>query len=254
MEVHTHTHPALGGTRKKWTHYFWEFLMLFLAVFCGFLAENIREHAIEHQREKQYARTLYEDIKSDTAALAASIDECEFVTSRIDSFRRMVQMHDLGAYPTGTWYYYGRFGTRTFSIAFQDATIEQLKSSGGLRYFRKQNVVNAIAHYDQGRREFLEQLHQQDLTYNDIIKTRNQVFNAFYFDEIMRLDISGGKIDSFKQEKMPFLSNRKEDLLQYANLCQLRSYNNKGIMEIAVYLLKNAGDLLVELKKEYHLK
>ena len=29
MEVHAHTHTA----RKKWTHYFWEFLMLFLAVF-----------------------------------------------------------------------------------------------------------------------------------------------------------------------------------------------------------------------------
>ncbi len=40
MEVHAHTHTA----RKKWTHYFWEFLMLFLAVFCGFLAENQREH------------------------------------------------------------------------------------------------------------------------------------------------------------------------------------------------------------------
>jgi hypothetical protein len=29
MEVHAHTHTA----RKKWAHYFWEFLMLFLAVF-----------------------------------------------------------------------------------------------------------------------------------------------------------------------------------------------------------------------------
>ena len=35
MEVHTHSSPAPGGAqtaRKKWTHYFWEFLMLFLAV------------------------------------------------------------------------------------------------------------------------------------------------------------------------------------------------------------------------------
>ena len=35
MEVHHHSHTS----RKKWMHYFWEFLMLFLAVFCGFLAE-----------------------------------------------------------------------------------------------------------------------------------------------------------------------------------------------------------------------
>jgi len=50
MEVHAHTQTA----RKKWTHYFWEFLMLFLAVFCGFLAEYKLEHIIEHQREEQY--------------------------------------------------------------------------------------------------------------------------------------------------------------------------------------------------------
>ena len=49
MEVHAHSHTD----RKKFTHYLWEFLMLFLAVFCGFLAENYREHIIEHQREKQ---------------------------------------------------------------------------------------------------------------------------------------------------------------------------------------------------------
>ena len=48
MEVHTHTHTA----RKKWTHYFWEFLMLFLAVTLGFFVENQREHLIEHGREK----------------------------------------------------------------------------------------------------------------------------------------------------------------------------------------------------------
>ena len=36
MEVHHHAHTD----RKKWTHYLWEFLMLFLAVFCGFLGRE----------------------------------------------------------------------------------------------------------------------------------------------------------------------------------------------------------------------
>ena len=48
MEVHAHTHTS----RKKWTHYFWEFLMLSLAVFCGFFAEYQLEHKIEKDREK----------------------------------------------------------------------------------------------------------------------------------------------------------------------------------------------------------
>jgi hypothetical protein len=58
MEVHHHAHTA----RKKWNHYFWEFLMLFLAVFCGFLAENWREHYIEKLRVKEYAGALVYDL------------------------------------------------------------------------------------------------------------------------------------------------------------------------------------------------
>ena len=55
MEVHAHSHTP----RKKWTHYFWEFLMLFLAVFCGFLAEYQLEHVIEQKREKQFIKASY---------------------------------------------------------------------------------------------------------------------------------------------------------------------------------------------------
>src|SRR5678810_278991 len=65
MEVHAHTHTA----RKKWTHYFWEFLMLFLAVFCGFLAEYQLEHKIEKDREKQYIISMIKELEADTAQL-----------------------------------------------------------------------------------------------------------------------------------------------------------------------------------------
>ena len=61
MEVHHHSHTE----RKKWTHYLWEFLMLFFAVTLGFFVENQREHFIEHKREKQFITTMVEDLKSD---------------------------------------------------------------------------------------------------------------------------------------------------------------------------------------------
>src|SRR6187401_54015 len=54
MEVHHHSQTP----RKKWAHYFWEFFMLFFAVFCGMLAEYKLEHIIEHQREKKYIRSI----------------------------------------------------------------------------------------------------------------------------------------------------------------------------------------------------
>ena len=36
MEVHAHSHTE----RKKWSHYFWEFLMLFLAVTLWFFCRK----------------------------------------------------------------------------------------------------------------------------------------------------------------------------------------------------------------------
>jgi len=63
MEVHAHSHSQ----GKKWTHYFWEFFMMFLAVFCGFLAENQREHIVEGSRAKEYAALLLEDLKNDSS-------------------------------------------------------------------------------------------------------------------------------------------------------------------------------------------
>src|SRR3954463_11316349 len=65
MEVHHHPHTE----RKKFTHYLWDFLMLFLAVFCGFLAENFREHQVEHRREKKNMQSLISDLENDTLNL-----------------------------------------------------------------------------------------------------------------------------------------------------------------------------------------
>src|SRR6188472_4668773 len=70
MEVHAHTHTP----RKKWTHYLWEFLMLFLAVFCGFLAENQREHMIENQRERKFISSLVKDVELDIVSLRQAED------------------------------------------------------------------------------------------------------------------------------------------------------------------------------------
>src|SRR3982750_1889637 len=56
MEVHKHPHHVTH--KKKWGEYLLEFLMLFLAVFLGFLAENLREQTVEHHREKEYVQSL----------------------------------------------------------------------------------------------------------------------------------------------------------------------------------------------------
>ena len=62
MEVHHHPHVA----KKNFKEYFLEFLMIFLAVTLGFIAENIRESFTEHRQQKEYIVSFYEDLKTDT--------------------------------------------------------------------------------------------------------------------------------------------------------------------------------------------
>ena len=59
--------------------------MLFLAVFCGFLAENQREHYIEHQREMQFVNSFINDLEADTAKLEEIITNRTFREERLDS-------------------------------------------------------------------------------------------------------------------------------------------------------------------------
>jgi hypothetical protein len=186
--------------------------MLFLAVTIGFFVENQREHYVEHQREKQYAQTLYEDIREDTSTIKHTIFEISFASQRIDTFRYLVQHFDIKDLPGGTWYYYGRFGTRNFQVTFQDATIQQLKNSGGLRYFRKATVANAIARYDQSCRFLREDLSLQTPIYNDLVKLRNNLFNTWYLDEIMEFAVSPNQVEVFKKKNIPLLSEQKKIL------------------------------------------
>lgn len=67
------TISCLQENGKNWKLYFREFVMLFLAVFCGFLAEYQLEHIIEKEREKELAANFYNELKGDSLALQTAI-------------------------------------------------------------------------------------------------------------------------------------------------------------------------------------
>ena len=65
MEVHHHPHPE----KKRFKEYFFEGIMIFLAVTMGFIAENIRENITEHSRARELAVSLYQEVYSDSIQL-----------------------------------------------------------------------------------------------------------------------------------------------------------------------------------------
>src|SRR5215471_17845797 len=126
--METHAHHLHNTPGKNFWHYFFEFIMLFLAVFCGFLAENIRETFIDHQREKQYIRMFIEDLKSDTAAISNNLELKIQKKQNNDSLRWYLNAADPNQYGQRI-YLFGRQLTRTTNFLPADRTIKQLKNS-----------------------------------------------------------------------------------------------------------------------------
>lgn len=142
MEVHQHTHTP----RNKWTHYFWEFFMLFLAVIAGFLVENQREHYIEHKRAKVLASSFYNDFKNDITSLKSIIQHTQTRINHMDSFilelkKIPVSKNELNLSIHAVWL------LRFQGFARSKTTYEQVKTSGMLRYFDLE-FVNLLTAYD----------------------------------------------------------------------------------------------------------
>ena len=170
MEVHHHAHTA----RKKWTHYFWEFLMLFLAVFCGFLAEYQLEHTIEHQREKQYIRSLVSDIKSDISQLEELDKEWSECFNSADTLLKYLSGKDIytNSGPALALVYHS---TGFTDFVSNDGTIQQLKNSGGLRLLRKSKITDSIMAYQKtANRVIIKQAGM-----NDAQQFRNRITDLF---------------------------------------------------------------------------
>ncbi len=251
MEVHAHTHTP----RKKWTHYFWEFLMLFLAVFCGFLAENQREHYVEKQRAKQFAKSLINDLERDTATLISCKLRSNTIADAIDSLREILRSKNIKEAKGNHLYYYARQLPNQNPFIPSDATIKQLMGSGSLRYFQNSFIVDKIADYyrfvqwviyDQGdnvRAQYIFELQARffDISQVELIKIK--LSSDWSFENEAALNIKSG-----------LLTYDPVQLQQLKQFARLKSQDLRRFVYRIEITLKQATELIAELKKEYHLK
>ena len=226
--------------------------MLFLAVFCGFLAEYYLEHTIEHNREKQFIESLIKDIDADTSQL-----------SRIKGFR-LARLSSIDSFNT----YLAKNTSATISlrgiqllnnlrghVAFfeNSGTLDQLKNAGGLRLIRKRNVVDSIQLYDQQiKRMALRDAYETDemryavrLSYKmiDGIMLSNMYADTSYFNNnTLRTGASGA------------IAYNSKDAGEYLNSLVTYRFVVVSNMQVQESLKKIAEHLLLLIKREYHIK
>jgi hypothetical protein len=179
MDVQHHAHAA--SKEKHFKHYLFEFLMLFLAVSAGFLVENQREHYVEHNRAKDYAKSLIEDLAADTTEILDVIKEDKTLFICFDSINTTVQKGVINNTVPGSFYYYCNIGVFSPSVVWYNATLTQITQSGNLRYFGNSELVKKLSNY-YSNQDFISGLNDWDSRYRDeSIKIRNRILNNLLF-------------------------------------------------------------------------
>ncbi len=253
MEVHHHSSPASGGThtpRKKWSHYFWEFLMLFLAVFCGFLAENQREHMVEHRREKGYMHSLIEDLQTDTSNLSQELRRGIAARTGLEnliSFLNSESTKDSVAH----LYELNTKSGKVVHIDFEDRTSSQLKNGGNMRLIRNKTVADSIRNY-WGSIKIMDNVDTRLEEYRmKAIDIGAQIFHNKYtkYSDPRNItsDISilpGAKLISDDPALQAQYSNRRQLYLNVLN----------NYMRTMEFIKEEATTLIELIKKGYHFK
>ena len=249
MEVHAHTHTP----RKKWTHYFWEFLMLFLAVFCGFLAEYQLEHKIEKDRERQYIVSLVKDLEYDTLQFQKTLDILQKKMIYYDSvflfFRNPSSYNDHMPFR----YYFITSLEQFYTPA--KPTIEQLKGSGNLRIIRKQLALDSILIYDSrlggsynNQTQFVIEANKR------LIHSFETIFDLTNFDSFITDRFTNTPAQNSSVYDLGLMPVQKVAIQEVYNVYISTKASDFFYIQVLKATKKLAASLIIFLKKEYHLK
>jgi hypothetical protein len=260
MEVHSHAHPdSYRDHRKKWTNYFWEFIMLFLAVFCGFLAENIREHQVEYHRAKDFAESLVKDMQNDTAAILAQKKSAEIYITLADSLLSISQRR-LEGRNAAEFSFYTRFMYWTVPVAWSRATFEQIKNSGSLRYFKNYQLLEKLMKYDGLVNEIEGEFRNHQTRGNMLLNEIDEIIDPQIHHDLSTYmlatqdTMSQKTRESFFAADVKSLENKREVIVKMLNMIVVQQRNlrfNNNRLQRATGL---ANEVVNELEKEYHLK
>ena len=247
MEVHAHTHTE----RKKFTHYLWEFLMLFLAVFCGFLAENFREHQVENRRERQFIYSMIDDVKLDTTALNGILLRRLRRKEMFDSLSLLVNSPQKNNY-VSRLYFFGRHMQRLQPVVFtyNDRTIQQLKYGGNMRLIKKPAVADAIVLYDAAVRDLYTTQERENDYMLQYLPYEYRIFDG----RVMDLMIDSTSAIHEPPHNVKLLLSTQESLNDFNGTLHTFKSSNTVLINKVKAMIAEGKKLLDILEEEYHLK
>lgn len=250
MEVHHHSHKP-----KNWREYIQEFLMLFFAVFLGFMSEYYLEYRAERHKEHDYIQSMAFDLRSDSAEMSLRIQAMESLKSMGKKLEKLLYQTNLSDDDIDSIYLISTKITATLIAPnFSSGTIDQLKNAGGYRLIKNQEIVRKISDYDRWKNTINIQENVILQHYINAHKMQNGVLHMTTIEipeKINQIILNKDELNRIaKLTGSKFLNYDKKAFHEYANyIWVLKGY--VSYFEIMIKMQQqNAKELLQLIEKE----
>ncbi len=262
MEVHHHGHIH---SKSKWKEYFFQFFMLFLAVFCGFLAEYQLEHKIESDREKLNIKELVENLKYDIIRYDKNFINNIEITKGLDSLRTELKYAITGSGNNNALYYFSlKYAGQYSEAVVNTSAIMELKHSGNMRLLNNQKLVSELGDYYE-RKVYAAREKLPTAEQNEALKGKgDEIFSFLGLDDyISSFDtISETTYKSsynfqnihYYQPPLQLLKYDPKDLETYYTMIVQSEIRLKQYNFWLALNKKSAEKLIGDIQKEYNLE
>jgi hypothetical protein len=131
--------------KKKWYVYFIDFIMLFVAVTLGFLAENVRDQQTDKNREISYLKNVHEDLLVDINKFELVISSNNLRLLMLDSLH--MEINKTSPDLPSLYYYIRNLALRA-TFESSHLGLDQIKASGGFRLIQNAKIIAGIQDYE----------------------------------------------------------------------------------------------------------
>ncbi|HEY4328003.1 MAG TPA: hypothetical protein VGN20_28725 [Mucilaginibacter sp.] len=244
-EMEVHHHSQLEHKSKPWKEYLLEGFMIFVAVFMGFIAENIREDISNSEHVKQLSSRLVQDLKADTTKLAEIYAKETLIIKNNDTLFNLLQqplakadLKRIQKFIAGShslWPFHPSVGA-----------IVAIKNELHLKQFSNSEIISHISKYE-GHIELLHTV--QDIT----LQYQRSFLDPFLYQHFTPANLEA----AFAQPASPNGQMRdltQKDLTQLAAQMVLIRINSNELLDDNRMLKNDAADLLHYVRKQYHLE
>lgn len=250
MEVHHHSHHP-----KKWKEYISEFLMLFFAVFLGFMSEYYLEYRAERHKEHDYLVSMVEDLKADTNEIATKNIAMNELMSSGNKLTELAYKKTWTEKDIDTIYLKSiNLVTRLVTLNFTSGTIDQLKNAGGFRLIRNEEIVKKITDYEKQKITIKVQQEGMADKWINVHKIQNGLLHLNVFvvsDKFGNVNFNRQMLDDIATTTgSKFLKKDRMSFYEYANYINVMKGYVAFYQVMSLMEKQKATELIAIIEKE----